>query len=414
MSDINVNVKVKQKKLSSITPYWRNPRDNDESVPETAASIRRFGFKVPIVVDTEGVIVTGHTRYKAATELGLETVPVIVADDLTPAECKAYRLADNKVGEKSRWNGEALIAELLELQDSELLETDEITMDEFGFDLIETPEEAAEEEETETTDFDYEAPAPAELKTEVQPGDIFELGEHRLMCGDSTNPKDVAKLLAGATVVLVLTDPPYGIEIVGAENKVGGGDKPATFSGKKIGGDNVVKCNEYQPIRGDETTDTARKFYEGTKDLAENFIIFGGNYFADFLPVKSCWLVWDKKNGGSIFADCELAWTSYDKAARLYQHMWNGMAREGDRREELPRRIHPTQKPVGLFSDILEDFSKEGETVFDAFGGSGSVLIACEKTGRKCYTMECEPYYTAVIIDRWEQYTGQKAKKARS
>lgn len=413
MSDINVNVKVKQKKLSSITPYWRNPRDNDESVPATAASIRRFGFKVPIVVDTEGVIVTGHTRYKAATELGLETVPVIVADDLTPAECKAYRLADNKVGEKSRWNGEALIAELLELQDSELLETDEITMDEFGFDLIETPEEAAEEEETETTDFDYEAPAPAELKTEVQPGDIFELGEHRLMCGDSTNPKDVAKLLAGATVDLVLTDPPYGIEIVGAENKVGG-DKPATFSGKKIGGDNVVKCNEYQPIRGDETTDTARKFYEGTKDLAENFIIFGGNYFADFLPVKSCWLVWDKKNGGSIFADCELAWTSYDKAARLYQHMWNGMAREGDRREELPRRIHPTQKPVGLFSDILEDFSKEGETVFDAFGGSGSVLIACEKTGRKCYTMECEPYYTAVIIDRWEQYTGQKAKKARS
>ena len=413
MSDINVNVKVKQKKLSSITPYWRNPRDNDESVPATAASIRRFGFKVPIVVDTEGVIVTGHTRYKAATELGLETVPVIVADDLTPAECKAYRLADNKVGEKSRWNGEALIAELLELQDSELLETDEITMDEFGFDLIETPEEAAEEEETETTDFDYEAPAPAELKTEVQPGDIFELGEHRLMCGDSTNPKDVAKLLAGATVVLVLTDPPYGIEIVGAENKVGG-DKPATFSGKKIGGDNVVKCNEYQPIRGDETTDTARKFYEGAKDLAENFIIFGGNYFADFLPVKSCWLVWDKKNGGSVFADCELAWTSYDKAARLYQHMWNGMAREGDRREELPRRIHPTQKPVGLFSDILEDFSKEGETVFDAFGGSGSVLIACEKTGRKCYTMECEPYYTAVIIDRWEQYTGQKAKKARS
>ena len=222
MSDINVNVKVKQKKLSSITPYWRNPRDNDESVPATAASIRRFGFKVPIVVDTEGVIVTGHTRYKAATELGLETVPVIVADDLTPAECKAYRLADNKVGEKSRWNGEALIAELLELQDSELLETDEITMDEFGFDLIETPEEAAEEEETETTDFDYEAPAPAELKTEVQPGDIFELGEHRLMCGDSTNPKDVAKLLAGATVDLVLTDPPYGIEIVGAENKVGG------------------------------------------------------------------------------------------------------------------------------------------------------------------------------------------------
>ena len=224
MSDINVNVKVKQRKLSSITPYWRNPRDNDESVPETAASIRRFGFKVPIVVDTEGVIVTGHTRYKAATQLGLSTVPVIVADDLSPDECKAYRLADNKVGEKSRWNGEALVAELLELQQSELLETREITMEEFGFDLIELQDEEEDsDEEPPAPDFEYEAPAPADLKTEVQPGDIFELGEHRLMCGDATNPVDVAKLLAGATVVLVLTDPPYGIEIVGADNKVGGG-----------------------------------------------------------------------------------------------------------------------------------------------------------------------------------------------
>lgn len=226
MSDINVNVKVRQKKLTDIKPYWRNPRDNDESVPETAASIRRFGFKVPIVVDREGVIVTGHTRYKASQELGLTTVPVIVADDLSPEEIKAYRLADNKVGEKSRWREEDLVAELLELQETELLETDHFTMDEFGFELIDTELDEDMEDDPDTdqaVDFEYEAPAPAELKTEVQPGDIYELGEHRLMCGDSTNPKDVAKLLAGATVVLVLTDPPYGIEIVGSENKVGGG-----------------------------------------------------------------------------------------------------------------------------------------------------------------------------------------------
>lgn len=413
MSEINVKMKVVQRKLSSIKPYWRNPRDNDESVPETIASIRDFGFKQPIVVDTDGVIIVGHTRYKAATELGLPTVPVVVADDLSPEKCKAYRLADNKVGEKSRWREDDLVAELLEIRDSELLETEEISLEEYGFELIE-PEADPEEPEDEgpDADFDYEPPAPAELTVEIEPGDIFQLGEHRVMCGDSTNPKDVAKLLDAATVDLVLTDPPYGIEVLGPDNRTGG-DKAATFAGRKIGGDHVVKAGEYQPIRGDDTTDTARAFYEGTRDLAENFIIFGGNYFADFLPVKSCWLVWDKKNGGSVFADVELAWTSFDKAARLYQHMWNGMAREGERRDELLRRIHPTQKPVGLFADILADFSKEGETVFDAFGGSGSVLIACEKTGRRCLMMECEPYYVAVIVDRWEQYTGMKAEKVR-
>lgn len=413
MSEINVKMKVAQRKLSSITPYWRNPRNNDESVAETAASIRDFGFKQPIVVDPDGVIIVGHTRYKAATELGLPTVPVVVADDLSPAKCKAYRLADNKTGEKSTWREDDLVAEILELKDSELLETEEITLEDYGLELIEPaadPEEAPDD--APDADFDYEPPAPAELKVEIEPGDIFILGDHRVMCGDSTNPKDVAKLLDAATVDLVLTDPPYGIEVLGPDNRTGG-DKAATFAGRKIGGDHVVKAGEYQPIRGDDTTDTARAFYESTRDLAENFIIFGGNYFSDFLPPRSCWLVWDKKNGGSVFADVELAWTSFDKAARLYQHMWNGMAREGDRREELLRRIHPTQKPVGLFADILEDFSEEGATVFDAFGGSGSVLIACEKVGRRCLMMECEPYYVAVIVDRWEQYTGRKAEKVR-
>lgn len=413
MSEINVKVKVRQRKLSSIKPYWRNPRDNDESVPEAAASIRDFGFKQPIVVDTDGVIIVGHTRYKAATQLGLETVPVIVADDLSPEKCKAYRLADNKVGEKSRWRPDDLVAEILELRDPEVLETEEIALEEYGFELIEPDADPAEaEDDAPDADFDYEPPASAEVKVDVEPGDIFQLGEHRLMCGDATNPKDVAKLLDAATVDLVLTDPPYGIEVLGPDNRTGG-DKAATFGGRKIGGDHVVKAGEYQPIRGDDTTDTARLFYESSRDLADNFIIFGGNYFADFLPVKSCWLVWDKKNGGSVFADVELAWTSFDKAARLYQHMWNGMAREGDRRDELLRRIHPTQKPVGLFADILEDFSKEGETILDAFGGSGSVLIACEKTGRRCLMMEVEPYYVAVIVDRWEQYTGKKAEKVR-
>ena len=140
MKEINVKAKTVQRKIESIRPYENNPRKNDAAVPRVAASIRRFGFRVPIVVDADGVIVTGHTRYKAAKELGLTSVPVIVADDLTPDEVKAFRLADNKVGEIAEWDDEKLDVELLDLQDSELLETEDFTMEDFGFDLIEPDE----------------------------------------------------------------------------------------------------------------------------------------------------------------------------------------------------------------------------------------------------------------------------------
>lgn len=218
-----------------------------------------------------------------------------------------------------------------------------------------------------------------------------------------------------------MTDPPYGIDIVKHSGKIGG-DKEPTFgktlngwkdrkTSGKIGGDNVVQSTVYHKIKGDETTETARLSYLIMKEISKNQIIFGGNYFTDFLPPRACWIVWDKVNGESVFADVELAWTSYDKGAKLFSWMWNGMAREGDRKTEGIKRIHPTQKPVGLFAKILEDFSKEEEKILDLFAGSGPLIIAAEQTNRIAYMMEYEPFYCDVIISRWEQFTGNKAKK---
>ena len=144
--------------------------------------------------------------------------------------------------------------------------------------------------------------------------------------------------------------------------------------------------------------------------MTQNQIIFGGNYFTDFLPPSRCWVVWDKQNTGN-FADAELAWTSFEKSVRLYHFLWNGLVRAGDRKSEGKKRVHPTQKPVGLIADIIKDFIQDGNAVLDCFGGSGSTLIACEQLEKICYMMEMSPQYIDLIIDRWETFTGQKAVK---
>lgn len=176
----------------------------------------------------------------------------------------------------------------------------------------------------------------------------------------------------------------------------------------RISPEAVVPAKTYSAIIGDETTETAKKNFEIAKEHSDNQIIFGGNYFTDFLPVSRCWVVWDKDNTGN-FADAELAWTSFDKGVKLYKWTWNGLVRQGRRDEEGITRLHPTQKPVGMLSAILNDFTDYEDTVLDCFGGSGSTLIACEQTGRRCYMMELDPHYVDVIIARWEKLTGEKA-----
>lgn len=176
----------------------------------------------------------------------------------------------------------------------------------------------------------------------------------------------------------------------------------------RITPDAVVPAKVYKQIIGDDTTETAQKNYDIVKDLSDNQIIFGGNYFTEFLPAKRCWIVWDKDNTGN-FADAELAWTSFDRGVKLYRWTWNGLVRQGERSTEGVTRVHPTQKPVGMLAGICSDFTEENDNVLDCFGGSGSTLIACEQKNRRCFMAELDPHYCDIIIDRWEKFTGRKA-----
>lgn len=193
---------------------------------------------------------------------------------------------------------------------------------------------------------------------------------------------------------LVFTDPPYGISIVSDNGK--------------IGASVLAKSKVYSKIIADDSTETAQKAYKILKNISDKLIIWGGNYFTDFLDFSDGWLIWDKRCGmnSNYFADGEMAYCSFHTPVRIYRQLWSGMIREGEHEE----RVHPTQKPVKMLTEILQDFSNENDTVLDVFGGSGSTLIACEQTKRKCRMMELDEHYCDVIIKRWEALTGKKAE----
>jgi DNA modification methylase len=377
--------------IEDLKPYENNAKiHTDEQIEQIKKSITEFGMNDPIGIwGKDNLIVEGHGRLIACKQLGFNEVPVIRLDDLTDEQRKAYTLIHNQTTMNTGFDLDILNTEL---------ENIDMDMSDFGFDELELDD--IEEEKDIVEDEVPEIPEEPKAKL----GDIYQLGNHRLMCGDSTKEEDVAKLMNGVKADMVFTDPPYGIDVV--QGKKVGGNKP--FG--KVGGGNIVKSNTYSSIIGDETTDTARLNYEIVKELSSNQIIFGGNYFTDFLKPSKCWCVWDKQNTGN-FADVELAWTSFDKGAKIYHYLWNGLVREGSRDLELAKRVHPTQKPVGMIINILNDFTEDNNTILDCFGGSGSTLIACEQLNRKCYMMELDPHYIDVIIERWENFTGKKAVK---
>ena len=383
-----MELKIEYVDINSIKPYEKNAKLHPpEQIEQIKKSIEQFGMDDPIGI-WKDEIVEGHGRLIACKELGYKEVPIIRLDHLTDEERKAYTLVHNKLTMNSDFD--------LDILQEELENFDTIDMSDFGFDI-----DLGLDEETEIIE-DEIPDVPEEPKAKL--GDIYQLGNHRLMCGDSTSEEDVAKLMNGVKADMVFTDPPYGIDVV--QGKKVRGDKP--FG--KVGGGNIVESNTYSAIIGDDTTNTAKKNFEIVREISNNQIIFGGNYFTDFLKPSKCWCVWDKQNTGN-FADVELAWTSFDKGAKIYHYLWNGLVREGSRDLELSKRVHPTQKPVGMIINILIDFTEENNSIIDCFGGSGSTLIACEQLNRKCYMMELDPHYIDVIIQRWENFTGKKAIK---
>jgi DNA modification methylase len=204
---------------------------------------------------------------------------------------------------------------------------------------------------------------------------------------------------------MVFTDPPYGIDIV-QNNQIGGGGAFGVGKAAKKGGKNI-KANKYTPIIGDNTTDIAVAAIGIIKTLeADVEIIWGGNYYATHLDDSNCWIVWDKETGDSTFADAELAWTNQKTKVRIFKHRWSGMVKAS---EHGQARVHPTQKPIALAEWSFENYGDKAVNIIDLFGGSGSTLIACEKTKRKCFMMELDEKYCDVIIKRWQDFTGKEA-----
>ena len=382
-------MQIVEKKLCDIKPYEKNPRNNDNAVGQVANSIKEFGFKVPIVIDKDNVIVCGHTRYKASEKLGLEKVPCVVADDLTDEQIKAYRLADNKVSELAEWDIDLLGEELDGIFD--------IDMSDFGFDLSED-----EEEETEV----IEDEVPEEVESVAKQGDIWQLGKHRLMCGDSTSVTDVKKLIDGNKIDMLFTDPPYNMDYCGAG-----------FISERTGNvrekiKDIIDFNPYE-IEYIKQLDIGSFYIFTSKDLIYDYMTIFNDY-------KFNILTWNKTNSppfvnNNFFADTEYClyfhkdkrvWNNGLKPIEIYKKYYISSITEGSSEYE---KVHPTMKPIKFISDKIRISSNEKGNVLDIFGGSGSTLIACEQLDRNCFMMELDPHYVDVIIARWEKFTGQKA-----
>ena len=375
--------------LKKIKQYENNPRKNDEAVGPVAESIKEFGFKSPIIVDKDNVIVAGHTRYKAAKRLKLKEVPCIVADDLTEEQIKAFRLADNKVGEIAEWDFDLLNMEL---------ESISFDMSSFGFNIL-NEEEGKEIEEDE---YDLEEKLKNIEEPKSKYGDIYQLGKHRLMCGDSTKIEDVEKLMNGNKVDLLITDPPYNVNYEGG-------------NGLKIKNDNMDNDN-FRKFLTDafSTADSVMKegavFYIWHAD-SEGYN-FRGACFDNNWKVRQC-LIWNKNSMVMGRQDyhwkhepCLYGWK--DGAS----HLWASDRKQTtilDFDKPTKNAEHPTMKPVKLFDYQIKNNTKKDDIVLDLFGGSGTTLIACEQNGRISYNMELDPKYVDVIIDRWETLTGEKA-----
>jgi len=366
-------IKIAQVSVQSLIPYARNSRKHsDEQVAQIAASIKEFGWTNPILVDGENGIIAGHGRLAAARKLGLEEVPVIELAHLTEIQKRALIIADNKLALNADWDNEMLALELEELQ----LEGFDLAL--TGFDEDELNKLMPEVVEG-LTDEDAVPDVPDEPKTKL--GDIYKLGQHRLMCGDSTSLNDVDKLMQGVYPDLIHTDPPYGMNAVSKSS--------------------VLKKNYKVDILGDDNQDVAKDAFNLIFGLypESKHIWWGANYYSSALPDSECWLVWDKNNGQSDQTDCELAWANFRSVVRQFTQA-----------SEKTNRVHPTQKPVSLMEWIIKRFKLSAKTIADFFGGSGSTLIAAEKNGIQAFIMEFDPKYCDVIVKRWEEFTGKKAE----
>jgi DNA modification methylase len=383
--------------INRLVEYPRNPRKNDAAVDRMCASIREFGFKIPVLARSDGEIVDGHLRLKAARKLGITEIPVILCDEWTPAQVKAFRLMVNRSVTWADWDETALALELQELQLADF----DISL--TGFDdneLLRLLD--AQEPATGLTDVDA-VPALSEIPIS-QVGDLWLLGDHRLLVGDATCKTDAARLAAGVPADLIFTDPPYNVSYEGyTEDKL-------TIQGDRMSDAEFKQFLEvaFQSLRG------------VVKPGASLYICHSSSWQREFQNAMEaagfeirCQIIWAKNTFAWGFGRYK-----YRHEPMFYAHVvgekdpWYGDKSQSTLWEEnkpAANRIHPTAKPVELVERALLNSSKAGDIVADFFGGSGSTLIGCERRGRKARLMEIDPRYADCIVQRWQDYTGKKA-----
>lgn len=391
-------MRIENRRLAELTPYLANAKKHDAAqVANVAESIRQFGFVQPVVVDRDGVIVIGHCRALAAEKLGMVEVPCVCVDDLTPEQVNALRLVDNKTNE-SPWDLDLLAAELPKL---------DLSAFDFEWGLqAQLNDEVVED--------DYSPTPPAEPRSKQ--GEIYQLGRHRLMCGDSTSLTDVQKLLGGAQMDLLLTDPPYNVDYQGTAGK--------------IKNDNMEDA-AFRQFLTDAFSNAAMVMKPGAPFYIWHADSEGYNFRGAcrdaMLRVRQC-LIWVKnslvmgrqdfqwKHEPCLYGESEIeedahepclyGWTE-GKKHYFFKNRRQTTVLNFDK--PVKSAEHPTMKPVKLFDYQMQCSSREGDTVLDLFAGSGTTIIAAEQNGRRAYCMELDPKFVDVIIDRWEKFTGRKA-----
>ena len=383
--------------LDKIKPYERNPRKNDEAVAAVMESIKQCTYVAPIIVDENNVILAGHTRYKALKKLGKTEAEVVVKSGLSDEQKRKYRLLDNKTNELAEWDF-AMLAEELEGLDFGDLDLD------WGVDMGEA---------SQVSEDDYDINFPEEPKS--KPGDIYQLGRHRLMCGDSTKKGDVDQLMDGVKVDMVFTDPPYNVDYA-AKNKF----LNALDKGNRVQSDIAGDNNDTDEYTAAHLWKPAfQNMRDNAKEDCSIYVTMpqGGAHMMMMMACAESWkvkheLIWVKNNHVIGRTDYY-----YKHEPILFgwaeKHNFYGKGEFDKSVWEIPKPqksdLHPTMKPLRLIENCLENSSLKGDNILDLFGGSGSTLIACEQLGRTCYMMELDPHYVDVIIERREKLTGEKA-----
>lgn len=378
-------------KIDEVIPYENNPRNNDEAVAYVAESIKQCGYCSPIIIDEDNVILCGHTRLKALKQLGYKEVECVRKSGMTDDQKKKYRILDNKTAEVAEWNFDLLEEELKDLDFGDF---------DFGFDDMPELSEPVEITEDEVPEVDDKS------EPITKPGDIWQLGKHRLMCGDSTDASAVAALMNGKEADLLLTDPPYNVAYEGKT------DDALTIENDKMGSDEFYDFLTSAFSAAVEVLKAGGAFYIWHADV--NGLDFRLALKASGLTLRQT-LIWNK-NAMTLgrqdyqwkHEPCLYGWKDgaghnwYSDRCQTTVLEFNKPPRNGE---------HPTMKPVELFAYQIKNSTKKGEAVLDLFGGSGTTIIACEQTGRIGYSMELDPKYCDVIIKRYENLTGKKAVK---